>query len=84
MQFIGFKFDGSMVTNTFVTPGSGASTFTTYTFGSEFVTDLAKVEIPSRTWAMDNLVVVPEPGTVTIFIVGLGTCAGWFWRKRRR
>jgi hypothetical protein len=81
IKFIGYKLDGSTVTNTFITPGDGSTPFINYTFSGEFSSDLTKVEIPSPTWAMDNLVVVPEPSTVVIMLSGL---AALTWRARTK
>lgn len=83
IEFNGYKMDGSIVTNSFTTAGGGISRFEEFNFTAEFSSDLTKVEIPSYIWAMDNLVIVPEPSTITFFIVGLGAYTGWFWKKRR-
>ena len=70
ITFNGYKSDGSMVSQTFTTPGSGSS-FQTYFFNSFFATDLVRVEMPSSAWAMDNLVFVPEPSAGSFLLAGL-------------
>jgi len=80
ISFLGFKMDGTTVTNTFTTPGNGATTFQSYQFGPGFAADLASVDILAPRWAMDNLVfTVPEPSTVALVVLGLLGLA-----KRRR
>jgi hypothetical protein len=71
ISFIGHLPSGGSITNTFTTPGNGANTFQTYTFGPEFG-GFTSVDIIAPRWAMDNLVYnVPEPGTVGLFLLGL-------------
>jgi hypothetical protein len=76
--FVGFKADGSTVTNTLTTPGNGADYFLTYQFTPDFASSLTSVEIDATRWAMDNLVfVIPEPGTGSLLALGLlalGAC----------
>jgi hypothetical protein len=76
VDFVGYHPDGSTVTNTFL--GSGIA-FRTFGFGPEF-SNLSRVEIPSISWSLDNLVVaVPEPGVLPLAVfVGalLAVCAG--------
>jgi hypothetical protein len=74
ISFIGFLASGSMVTNTFTTPGNGATNLLNYSFAPNFASGLTSVEIQSTQWAMDNLVfgnVVPEPGIGSLITVGL-------------
>jgi hypothetical protein len=72
ISFVGFLSNGSTVTNTFTTPGGGATTFQNYLFPSAFASGLTSVDIVATRWAMDNLVfTVPEPGTVSLLIIGL-------------
>ena len=72
ISFLGFKPDGSTVTNTFTTPGSGASTFLNYQFTPAFSSGLVSVKIDATRWAMDNLVfTVPEPSAVALVAIGL-------------
>jgi len=71
ITFNGFKTDGSMVSQTFTTPGSGSS-FQTYLFNSDFAVGLTRVEIPSDAWAMDNIVWIPEPSAVSLILLGSG------------
>ena len=67
VHFIGYRSDGSIVTQDFTTDGIIDGTgpgvdFETFYFGPEF-SGLTRVEIPTFGWSLDNLVVVPEPGT---------------------
>ena len=89
IMFIGFLGNGSTVTNTFTTPGGGATTFQSYTFTSAFASGLTSVDILAPRWAMDNLVFgnvapVPEPGTVSLLAVGLLVFAGRKIQGRRK
>ncbi|HWQ91223.1 MAG TPA: PEP-CTERM sorting domain-containing protein [Clostridia bacterium] len=82
ISFIGFLSGGGTVTNTFTTPGGGATTFATYTFNSAFASGLTSVDILAPRWAMDNLAftVIPEPGTLAL--LGLGAL-GWLLQFKR-
>ena len=72
ISFFGHLAGGSTVTNTFTTPGNGATTLATYTFNSDFGPRLTSVDILAPRWAMDDLVfVVPEPGAVSLVVLGL-------------
>jgi hypothetical protein len=71
ISFIGFKTDGSVISQTFTTPFNDFANFTTFHFGTEFASGLTRVEIPSQYWAMDNLVWVPEPSTYALLSLGL-------------
>jgi hypothetical protein len=78
ISFLGFKMDGSTVTNTFTTPGNGATTFQSYQFGSAFASGLSSVQIDAPRWAMDNLAfTVPEPGAGSLLALGLLAWAAW-------
>lgn len=81
ITFNGFKGDGSIVSQTFTTAGSGISTFQTFQFNATFASGLSRVEIPSSFWAMDNLVYVPEPGVASLLLLGLIPFAA---RKKRQ
>ena len=75
ISFIGFLGNGSSVTNTFTTPGGGATTFQNYVFTAAFASGLTSVDILAPRWAMDNLVfTVPEPAAVSLFLLGSGIC----------
>ena len=70
---------GSTITNTFTTPGNGATTFLNYSFPSEFASPrFTHVDILAPRWAMDNLVWIPEPGPVALLGLGLLALA---WRR---
>jgi hypothetical protein len=79
ITFNGYRADGSMVTQTFTTSGSG---FQTYAFNSTFATGLVRVEMPSDAWAMDNLVFVPVPEPSSLALAGLGALTLLAWRAR--
>jgi hypothetical protein len=80
ISFVGYLAGGFTVTNTFTTPGNGASTFQTYSFGSSFASGLSWVDILAPRWAMDNLAFnVPEPNTTALLVAGLLVLA----RRRR-
>jgi hypothetical protein len=81
ITFNGFKADGAMVSQTFITPGGGATTFQTYSFGPDFASGLVRVEIPSLAWAMDNIRFVPEPGVGSLLLLGL---LALNWRAARK
>jgi hypothetical protein len=70
ITFNGFKTDGSTASQTFTVGGGGSSSFQTVTFGQDFSANLLRVEIPSASWAMDNLVFIPEPGLGSLFALG--------------
>jgi|ERR1017187_564834 hypothetical protein len=76
ITFRGYRDDGHVVTETFITPGNGANSLLDYEFTSDFAFGLTRVDIytginPAH-WAMDNLVfTVPEPGVSGLLVVGL-------------
>lgn len=79
ITFNGFRADGSMVSETFTTPGSGSS-FQTYYFDADFASGVVRVQLPSPAWAMDNIVfTVPEPSAAVLLSLGL---LGFVLRKR--
>jgi len=89
VPFIGFRPDGSTVTNSFITPGysgTGPLTFQTYLFGPEFA-GVSRVEIPTSGWSLDNLVVsgvnTPEPSPGSLMVLAAVLSAAR-WRGRRR
>jgi hypothetical protein len=75
VRFIGYRFDGSMVTTDLTTDGVIDGTgpiadFQTFNFGPEF-SSLTRVEVPTFGWSLDNLVVsIPEPGTWALLLAG--------------
>jgi len=77
VRFVGYRHDGTIVTNHVTTDGIIDGTgpladFETFYFSSPF-TDLDRVEIPTYGWSLDNLVVsrnVPEPSTLALFVGG--------------
>jgi MYXO-CTERM domain-containing protein len=84
ISFLGFKMDGSTVTNIFTTPGNGATTFQSYQFGSAFASGLSSVQIEAPRWAMDNLAfTVPEPGVGSLLLLGLLALGGQAAHRRR-
>jgi len=84
ISFIGYRIDGSTVTNTFVTPGGGANYFVSYEFSPDFASGLLSVRIEAARWAMDNLVWVPEPGTWALLVIGVGTLGYVRFRNSRK
>ncbi len=90
VQFIGYRSDGTVVTADFTTDGTIDGTgalpdFQTFYFDNRF-SDLVRFEVPSHTYALDNLVffdVVPEPGTGALFVLG-GLLVGLEVLKRAR
>jgi len=87
VTFIGIKQDGSSITNTFTTDAyndgqGGLADFQTFNFDPSFGSGLIRVEIPSDNWAMDNIVIVPEPSTWAFLLAGLGVLAFKGWRRR--
>jgi hypothetical protein len=72
ISFIGHLASGGSVTNTFATPGNGATAFQTYQFGPSFASGLSTVDILAPRWAMDNLAFnVPEPDPTALVGSGL-------------
>jgi hypothetical protein len=75
--FRGFKADGSIVTNIFVTDGvidgaGPAVDFQTFYFDSQFV-NLVRVEVPTIGWNLDNMIfsnAVPEPSVPALTFLG--------------
>jgi hypothetical protein len=57
IDFVGFKSDGTTVTNSF--SGSGLA-FQTYNFGPEF-SNITRVQVFGESWSLDNLVIQPSP-----------------------
>lgn len=79
VRFIGFRSDGSVVTNRFTTDGliwvEGVPDFQTFYFGPEFSEGLTRVWIERASWldfSLDNLYVyiIPEPSPVLLSLGG--------------
>ena len=88
VHFVGYRFDGSIVTQDFTTDGIIDGTgpgvdFETFHFSPEF-SNLSRVEIPTYGWSLDNLVVVPEPGAWSLIILGAVVATIVFRNGRRR
>jgi hypothetical protein len=82
ISFVGYFVGGSTITNTFDTPGNGATTFSAYDFSSGFASGLTKVDIFAPRWAMDNLAfTVPEPSCCVLLALGV---ASFVLRRRAR
>jgi hypothetical protein len=76
VPFIGYRLDGSTVTNEFTTDGVIDGTgpladFETICFDSRFA-DVVRVEVPTYRWALDNMVFaqIPEPATGVLVLFG--------------
>ena len=91
IQFIGYRPGGSTVVAEFTTDGIIDGTgplpdFQTFYFDQRF-SDLVRFEVPTHTYALDNLVffdVVPEPGTGTLLALGTALFALRVLRPKRR
>jgi hypothetical protein len=76
VQFIGYLPDGSTVTTSRTTDGviDGTGPILDFqTFDFQGFTGLTRVEIPTTSWSLDNLVVsrnVPEPSSAVLVLVG--------------
>ena len=87
VHFIGYRSDGSIVTQDFTTDGIIDGTgpgvdFQTFHFGPEF-SSFTRVEIPTFGWSLDNLVVVPEPATWSLIILGAVVATILCWKAGR-
>jgi hypothetical protein len=75
VRFVGYRPDGSMVTENLTTDGVIDGTgpladFQTFQFGPQW-SGPARVEIPTYLWSLDNLYVsVPEPSTCVLLLGG--------------
>jgi hypothetical protein len=75
VHFIGYRQDGTTVSEDFETDGIIDGTgpladFQTFYFGREF-SDLSRVEIPTLGWSLDNLSIsVPEPAFAALLVAG--------------
>jgi hypothetical protein len=76
VHFVGYRFDGSVVTTDFTTDGiiDGTGPLADFqTFNFQDFTGLTRVEIPTDGWSLDNLMVsqmVPEPTTTALLLIG--------------
>jgi hypothetical protein len=69
VNFVGYRPDGGTLSTSF--SGSGI-VFQTHYFGPEWSFGLTRVEIPNYPWSLDNLVVIiPEPATTALLLVGV-------------
>lgn len=75
VQFVGYRYDGSVVTSELTTDGiidgtGPVADFEAFQFGSQW-RGLTRVEIPDSGWCLDNLYVsVPEPNTGALVVLG--------------
>lgn len=87
VEFVGHRSDGSIVTQDFLLQRlivDGRPAFEAFSFGPEF-SDLARVEVPSHYWWMDNLVVlIPEPSSLVLLAGGGLVAVVCALRTRRR
>lgn len=91
VQFVGYRSDGSIVTQVFTTDGvidggGPVADFQRFYFDSRFA-NVIRVEVPTYGWSLDNMVfsnVVPEPGTGALGIVAAAVFGLRFLRRRRR
>ena len=88
VHFIGYRYDGTILTTDFTTDGiiDGTGPLRDFqTFNFQDFTGLSRVEIPGYGWSMDNLRLsysVPEPSSAALLLAGgLLICA---LRRRRR
>jgi hypothetical protein len=71
VRFVGYRADGSTVTNSFTTDGIIDGTgpladFETFYFDQSF-TNLTRVDVPSYRWSLDNLrFSIPEPSPLAL------------------
>jgi hypothetical protein len=68
VPFVGYRPDGSTMITTF--SGTGTN-FQTFSFPSDF-SGFTRVEIPTDSWSLDNLVIqpIPEPSSFALFVLG--------------
>jgi hypothetical protein len=89
VQFIGYLPDGRTVATEFTTDGTidGAgpvADFETFQFDERF-SNLVRVEVPTHTWSLDNMVfsIVPEPSVNALLLLG-GSLLGYRLFKRKK
>jgi hypothetical protein len=81
VNFVGYRTDGSTIHTSF--SGTGIN-FRTVHFSPDWAWGLIRVEIPNYAWSLDNLVVViPEPSTFALTILGGAMFTLWRMRRRR-
>lgn len=89
VRFVGYRPDGSMVTENLTTDGIIDGTgplvdFETFQFGPQW-RGLTRVEIPTYGWSLDNLYVsVPEPGTSALIVLGAALLGLRLFKRKRR
>ena len=77
VHFIGYRYDGSTISQDFTTDGIMDGTgpladFQIFLFSPGW-SGLTRVEVPTYGWSLDNLVVsVPEPASWTVLLLGGG------------
>jgi hypothetical protein len=87
VRFVGYRHDGTVVTNHITTDGIIDGTgpladFQTFYFGPDF-SGLSRVELPTWGWSLDNLVVaVPEPPVCQVLILGAALAALWSFKRK--
>jgi len=81
ITFNGIRPDGSSISTVF--DASGVTSFQTFYFDSSFASGLARMEIPSTRWALDNIVFVPEPDVASLLGLGALALVIWRWRGKK-
>lgn len=90
VQFIGYRFDGTIVSTDFTTDGfidgtGPAADFQTFYFDNRF-SDLVSFAVPTHIYALDNLVffdVIPEPSANDLLLLGAALHSLRFFKRRQ-